>query len=292
MIIETKVSAVKPEKNIEANQEARQKIQAEFAKLGVECPPEILDHLMVLEENSDFDIDTARMQQENAENILKALEGTEAFKLTSEQKRELMLAACVSDIGKSSPSKNPDCQLAVAKLFSIHNIEDPNQPIEKTLQDFFPTAEERNAIVQGLSQIGITPDMTMRYFWDRHAFWTKEILERHLEIFNETTRIIAASHHIVQGINPYNFNENKISPDTRENGNSFRLKYRIYVLMAIDKYQANVFRSGATHEEAMKYLRNVFEGKYKNDSIMNSILQTMDNLGKSNSLFSKIKKES
>lgn len=245
-------------------------ITAEFTVLGIsECPPEILDYLMVLE-NSYFNNDS-RMVREGSDNTIADLEKNEIFKFTEGQKKELSLAALLHDIGKSSSSEDPDCQLAVVRLFSAKNISknDSELKVLDVVNKNFPN--EVDIMISNLSKVGVTPDMKIRAFWDKHAFWTKEIFDK-FPVFSEETKIIAASHHFDKGINPCGIVENKISKE---------LKYRIFILMAVDKYQARRVRGGATNEEAIEYLRNDFE-EYNNDSVVKMIIETIDKLGNSN----------
>lgn len=249
----------------------RHEITAEFTVLGIsECPPEILNHLMVLEENSYFNNDS-RMIKEGIGNLVTDLEKNNIF-FTEEQKKELSLAALLHDIGKSSSSEDPDCQLAVVRLFSAKNINknDPELTVLDVVKGNF--SNEIDRIIFNLSKVGVAPDMKIRVFWDQHVFWTKEILDK-FSVFSEETKIIAASHHLInRGINPCGIVENKISKE---------LKYRIFILMAVDKYQARRVRGGATNEEAIEYLRNDFE-EYNNDSVVKMIIETIDKLGNSN----------
>ena len=285
MILETVTKAIKPKTKIESDQAKRQKIQAEFALLGVlECPPEILDRFMILEEhsNSEFFRDS-RMVREGFRNVVNTLESRGMLELTQEQRAENYLAAFVHDIGKSSSSEDPSCQAAVAKLFSRNNIDDPKQTVGKTLEEYF--SSEMDEMTSSLSKVGVTADMRMRDFWDKHAPWTKEILEKYPEIFNGRTRIIAASHHIDRGINPCGIDENMVLTGESQAMDDELLGHSVCVLMAIDKYQARTSRGEATHKEAMQYLRHYLK-KYKKNLTMTSILLTIDELGKAGTLFS------
>ncbi len=281
MILEAKspaktkvMEAVKP---VETEEETRNRIQAELFKLGfTKCPPEILDRLVIFENFSKFNEDS-RMVKRGVENTLDNLNRKNKLKLTPEQKCDVVLASFFSDIGKSSSSDDQLCQLAVIKLFSVGQLEDPNKiTVEETLKIFLP--DEVEAIISNLSKIGITRDMSMRNFFDMHAFWTKDVLDQNKDVFSKRMVEIASSHHVVQGINPCGIDEEKIPND---------LKYCIYALMAVDKYQARVERSKATHEEAIDFLKNDPKGlkKYASSPIMISVIKLIDELGKAEALF-------
>jgi hypothetical protein len=250
--------------------------------LGIsECPSEILDRLVIFENLSKFNKDS-RMIKIGVENILDDLSKKNKLELTPEQRHDVVFASFISDIGKSSPLDDPMCQLAAIKLFSSSagKLEDPTEvTVEETLRTYLP--KDAEVIISNLLKVGIIGDMTMRNFFDMHAFWTKSILDEHSQVFSKRVVEIASSHHLVQGINPCGIKEAEI-PDN--------LKYCIYLLMALDKYQAKTERGKATHPEAMRYLRGVFIEKYGDSPIMNSIIESIDELGKAGTLFSKTQK--
>lgn len=266
---------------IESDDETRQRIETDFVLLGIKCPPAILDRCFFLEKRSKFYKDS-QMIQEGVENVLLELERkNDKFKLTTEQRKEAILAALVHDIGKSGPSEKPASQLAVVRLFSLENIpkNETNQTVEKTIQkDKKGLGLEIDSMTENLREAGVTPYMPMLAFWNKHAVWTKQILNEYPTVFNENVRKIAGSHHLDKGVDPCEIKESEITDE---------LKYCIYMLMAIDKYQAILFRNGKkTHEEVMKILKSDLEG-YQGNSIMDSIIQIIDDLGKAGKLFTK-----
>ena len=266
MTLETSTGVIKPKINIESDQAIRQKIQAELAELGIpECPPEIINHLILLEKNSNFNDDSRSI----IEGIKNVLELETSFKLRPIEKQRVILATYLSDIGKSH-------SLEVTKLFSVENIEDENQTVGETLQTYFPV--EKEEMIANLRNVGVNSDMSMREFWDKHASWTKIILDKYTHLFDKETRIIAASHHLDHGINPYEINVNDI--EQISNGE----KFSIFLLMALDKYQALRRRSKKNHKEAMESLKVIF-GQYDGDAIMRLIITTIDQLGATDSLF-------
>ena len=266
MTLETSTGVIKPKINIESDQVIRQKIQAELSELGIsECPPEILDHLVLLEENSNFN-DDSRMILEGVKNVLDL---EESFKLKPVEKRRLFLATYLSDIGKSY-------SLEVIKLFSVENIENQNQTVGETLQASFPSEKEK--MIANLKKVEVTSGMSMREFWDKHASWTKTILDKHTHLFDKETRIVAASHHLDRGVNPYEIDIKDVGQVTNE------LKYSIFLLMAVDKYQALIRRGKKNHEDAVKELRRIL-GQYEGDVMMDTIITTITQLGATDSLF-------
>ncbi len=258
----------------EKRESIRNKIKTELKSLGTPEVPEIAERFVVLEENSGFNDDT-RMISEGIRNVLEFID---SFTLKPIEKKRLLLATYLHDIGKSSASENPECQLAVTKLFSIEKIDNPNQTVGKTLQDYF--SSEKDAMIAELARDNVTPDMTMRDFWDKHAFWTAEVLGRYTDIIDKQTRMIAASHHLYKNINPSSIiNINDVEEVSNE------LKYSIFLLMAIDVYQALIVRGEKTHEQAMQSLGSIL-GQYEGDEIFELIKKTINQLGATGSIFS------
>jgi hypothetical protein len=113
----------------------------------------------------------------------------------------------------------------------------------------------------------------MRAFWDRHGYWTHDILEADSEDIPVRARVIAGSHHVDRGIDPYEFSSDEYV-DMLENR----------ILIAVDKYQAAVARSRKTHGEAMEIVKGVLSPKYGNDVIMNDVLKVVDEVGREEAL--------
>jgi hypothetical protein len=276
-------------------EQIRSNIVSKLAELGIDnCPEEIIDRLLIIGEHSGFNIDS-EMVCEAFGNVLsvfetKKLVGTH---LTSEQKGEGLLAAFLHDIGKSGPSlASLECRLSVIKLFSVKiNKIDISKYIHvgDALKDFFP--DDYDKMVDNLSEAGVTPDMTMHNFWHKHSWWTHDILLKYPDVISGRADLIASSHHVSDGENPCGVSEDEVPQESKviralEHYVDF-LEERI--LMLIDKYQAALTREdGSTHESAIAYLKAIFN-KYEKGSVTDSIIETIDELGKSDSLFPKTK---
>ena len=113
----------------------------------------------------------------------------------------------------------------------------------------------------------------MRAFWDRHGYWTHDILEAHSENIPIRARVVAGSHHMDRGIDPYKFSSGDYVA---------MLEHRI--LMAVDKYQAAVARGRKTHGEAMDVIKRILSPKYGDDVIMNHVLEVVDEVGREEAL--------
>src|SRR4030095_9719752 len=113
----------------------------------------------------------------------------------------------------------------------------------------------------------------MRAFWDRHGYWTHDILEADSAGIPVRARVIAGSHHVDRGIDPYEFSSDEYVD---------MLAHRI--LIAVDKYQAAVARSQKTHGEAMEITKATLSPKYGDDAIMNHVLTVVDEVGREEAL--------
>jgi hypothetical protein len=155
----------------------------------------------------------------------------------------------------------------------VVDVADPDQTIAKTVRMNF-SFEEATSILEHLGSCGIRSTDTMRAFWDRHGYWTHDILEADSEDIPSRARVIAGSHHMDRGIDPYKFSSGDYVA---------MLENRI--LMAVDKYQAAVARGQKTHREAMDVIKRILSPKYGNDVIMNRVLKVLDAVGAGERLF-------
>ena len=114
---------------------------------------------------------------------------------------------------------------------------------------------------------------TMRAFWDRHGYWTHDILEADGEDIPVRARVIAGSHHVDRGIDPYEFSSDDYV-DMLENR----------ILIAVDKYQAATARGQKTHAGAMEMIKGILSSKYGHDVIMNDVLKVVDEVGREEAL--------
>ena len=150
----------------------------------------------------------------------------------------------------------------------MENVADPQQTIAETARTNF-SAEDAASILERLGSCGLRATDTMRAFWDRHGYWTHDILEADAEDIPVRARVIAGSHHVDRGIDPYEFSSDEYVD---------MLEQRI--LIAVDKYQAAVARSQKTHGEAMEIITRILSSRYEGDVIMNHVLKVVDQVGR------------
>ena len=90
------------------------------------------------------------------------------------------------------------------KLDAVENVADPDQTIAETARTNF-SSEDAESMLTRLRSCGLRSNHTMRAFWDRHGYWTHDILEADPEDIPVRARVVAGSHHVDRGIDPYEF---------------------------------------------------------------------------------------
>ena len=272
-----------PSKGLEVKEHEREevhdRIDAELHTVGLKHFSKAIAHRMELIEvlAARFNNDSRMIRRiclHVMDRIAGTLEPELQSKLDADSKRDMSIAAYLHDIGKSGPFDAPrETQEAILKLYAVENVADPNQTIAETARANF-SSEEAESVLKRLGSCGIRSTDTMRAFWDRHGYWTHEILEADSKDIPVRARVIAGSHHTDRGIDPYDVSGDE-HLDMVENR----------ILMAVDKYQAAIARSQKTHDEAMDIVQGTLSPKYGNDVIMNRVLKVVDAVGKEKPLF-------
>ena len=214
-----------------------------------------------------------RICLEVLDRMASILEPELQSKLDADSRRDMSIAAYLHDIGKSGPFDAPQAtQEAIVKLYAVENVADPDQTIAETARTNF-SSEDAESILKRLGSCGLRSHDTMRAFWDRHGYWTHDILEADSEDIPVRARVVAGSHHMDRGIDPYEFSSDDYV-DMLENR----------ILIAVDKYQAAVARSQKPHGEAMEIVKGILSPKYGHDVIMNDVLKVVDEVGREEAL--------
>ena len=254
--------------------EVQDKIDAELHTVGLQQFGQAIAQRMELIEvlAARFNNDSRMIRRlclEVLDRIASTLEPELQSTLDADSRRDMSIAAYLHDIGKSGPFDVPQStQEAVVKLYAVENVADPDQTIAETARTNF-SSEDAESILKRLGSCGLRPHDTMRAFWDRHGYWTHDILEADSEDIPSRARIVAGSHHMDRGIDPYKFSSGDYVA---------MLENRI--LMAVDKYQAAVARGHQTHGRAMETIKGILSPKYGNDVIMNHVLKVLDEVGR------------
>ena len=259
-------------------EEVHDKIDAELHAVGLQRFGQAIAQRMELIEvlAARFNNDSRmirRISLEVLDRIASILEPELQSKLDADSRRDMSIAAYLHDIGKSGPFGAPQAtQEAIVKLYAVENVADPDQMIAETARTNF-SSEDAESMLTCLRSCGLRSNDTMRAFWDRHGYWTHDILEADPEDIPVRARVVAGSHHVDRGIDPYEFSSDEYV-DMLENR----------ILIAVDKYQAAVARSQKTHGEAMESIKGILSSKYGHDVIMNDVLKVVDEVGREEAL--------
>ena len=254
--------------------EVHDKIDAELHTVGLQHFGEAIAQRMELIEvlAARFNNDSRMIRRlclEVLDRIASILEPELQSKLDADSRRDMSIAAYLHDIGKSGPFDVPQStQEAIVKLYAVENVADPDQTIAETARTNF-SSEDAESILERLGVCGLRPSDTMRAFWDRHGYWTHDILEADPEDIPSRAKIVAASHHMDRGIDPYKCARG-----------DYVAMLETRILMAVDKYQAAVARGRKTHGQAMEIIKVILSPKYGNDMIMNHVLNVVDEVGR------------
>ena len=269
-------------RRLEASEQERQdvhdKIDAELHTVGLQHFGAAIAQRMELIEvlAARFNNDSRMIRRiclDVLDRMARILEPELQSKLDADSRRDMSIAAYLHDIGKSGPFDAPRAtQEAIVKLYAVENIADPDQTIAETAHTNF-SSEDAESMLERLRSCGLRSNDTMRAFWDRHGYWTHDILEADSEDIPVRARVIAGSHHVDRGIDPYEFSSDQYVD---------MLEQRI--LIAVDKYQAAVARSQKAHGEAMEIIKGILSPKYGNDVIMNHVLTVVDEVGREEAL--------
>lgn len=274
----------------------KRKVINSLKKAGFEVkgdfPKEIMQRLVLLEKESKFNEDSRKIER-GVSNVLNYLENNykEVYPqlvFSQEQKREGRVAAILHDIGKTGPAEANDNQMeAVVKVFSLEKKGIESMSLGDCVLENF--SEKAKKINENLAGCGISQEISMRDFWDKHADWTHDILEKFGTVFNENIKRIAGSHHFHKSINPYNLTVEEVPLQAEIIGltEEYNDAIRARVLAAVDQYEASVRRSEFNHDKAMEYIRNNLK-KFKifeNDKVMLLVCEAIDKLGKEGVIF-------
>ena len=279
LVIDRSVAKHRLEARGQERQDVHDRIDAELHTVGLQHFGEAIAQRMELIEAfaAQFNNDSRMIRRiclEVLDRVASILEPELQSTLDADSRRDMSIAAYLHDIGKSGPfDAPPTTQEAIVKLYAVENVADPNQTIAETARTNF-SSEDAESLLERLGSCGLRSHDTMRAFWDRHGYWTHDILEADSEDIPVRARVVAGSHHMDRGIDPYGLS----SAD-----DAAMLESRI--LMAVDKYQAVVARSQKTHGQAMDVIRRIFSPQYDDDVMMNRVLKVLDAVGREETLF-------
>ena len=162
--------------------EVHDRIDAELHTVGLQHFGEAIAQRMELIEvlAARFNNDSRMIRRlclEVLSRIASILEPALQSKLDADSRRDMSIAAYLHDIGKSGPFDAPQStQEAIVKLYAVENVANPQQTIGETARTNF-SSDDAESILERLGSCGLRSSDTMRGFWDRHGYWTHDILE-------------------------------------------------------------------------------------------------------------------
>ncbi len=276
------------------NDSFSQKVYASLEQIGFHefLHKNIIDILILLEKKSRFN-EYSRSIECGMKNVLDFLEKRCAEKylnlhFSKEQRIDAGMAAILHDIGKSGPVEATfEERKIIIKIFACENIRESDALLTEKIKEVFDE-NEVDEVLATLEKYNIGGKTTMRQFWDKHAQWTHDILEKYSQGINEHIRLIAGSHHIDREIDPYFLlkNNKEILPDTKTSGNMEKYLDALdgRALIALDQYEAAVERGKMSHNDALKQVQSNIV-VHKNDKLMKIVLEAIDELGKVGKIF-------
>ena len=215
--------------------------------IKIELDKDLLSRLSLLEVNSQHNIDSRDIEK-GGYNVLQEIANLDKkYILTKEQIYEFRMAALLHDIGKTGPPAITRVQqLAVVKTFAFRGKIDTTKKVSEILEANFKEKESKDLIFC-LKQF-INTDMSMRDFYDSHARWGFDVLDKSTySHIPDIIKKIAVLHHMDKKGGDYTFG--------LELGDNPVDIIRQRVLMIIDQYQARISRALDKHEEAILHTR-------------------------------------
>ncbi|HEY4526095.1 MAG TPA: hypothetical protein VJL32_03300 [Candidatus Paceibacterota bacterium] len=276
--------------------------------------PKLIERAMRLEKHTGFNQDSRLIMKAVwvvMEQLALEWPGQEGRDILGATHEEMMQAVALHDIGKSGPADaGPKTQMAVIMLFRKQEIL-PSDLIGDVIAEKFSRVSDEELeifresgfgqdlvreILEALAEAGITPDMTMRQFYNKHSEWTKELLEESPQGISPRVRILSASHHVYRGVYPYTPEEmakHQVSiPASSIIGLSEECLSPIEVagieekvMMVVDTYEAHFHRRRIGHENAMRMTTATLTDYFKNDPVLNKIIEIINRLGAEGKLF-------
>lgn len=251
--------------------------QFERAGLDIREYPELFERFKRLHhppESKHFE--DASQIADIIETIWNDLEAKLPFKLEKEQ---MLLAALLHDVGKSGPKEatQAEQELIIALFDPSHygkitaaGKDVRGETILHALRESNFGEDDQRKIARYLKKLKIDiSSERMIDFWQRHADWTYEILKAAQDDrIDARLAVMAASHHILDDKNPAGLDPENIPNEAK----TIEVVETYEVLTLVDKFQAYIKRSGKSHGEAVRELRDKISGKKFSDKVKKEYL--------------------
>lgn len=210
-------------------------------------------------------------------------------KLPELSKEQMILATLLHDVGKSGPKEAaPEEQDLIVTLFDPRHfraIAEKGERVEDmsilhAIRESNLEDSVQRKVAKYLKKLGVDiASEKMIDFWRRHADWTYDILKSSKDDkIDERLAAMAASHHILDGKNPAGLDPEDIPYEAK----AIETIETYEVLTIVDKFQAFVKRSGLSHTEAIKTLREIIDRQKLPERVKNDyrkILEVIETSG-------------
>ena len=234
----------------------------------------LLERMRLLAEDSQFFADSIRIAS-YALAVFRHYEAdrpSETFSLV--ERRTVVLGCLFSDIGKTGPERaDADARRLIVEMFAVEGVRDDTMSVAVFLRTYFSADfEQRAARLEGL---GLSPEMSIRQFWNLHSGWTLAIAET-AGVPAEAVAA-AASHHLLDGVNPQDI----VGEDgrfTRAFGENLRFDRAEKLVIVLDKYDAVRRRGRRLHDETIAWLRERIEkhARFRGDAEFETLIADVD----------------
>lgn len=251
-----------------------------FNELGLDAKkinPNILRKLLLLNEKTEIFKDEERSVHV-AQALFKYYDvNHHGERFTDAEQRTVLIGTLFTDIGKTGPrNARPEQEDMILNIYRVENIIEPKKI---TLREFMSQnfSEDAGGRLEMLREMGINPEMTMREFYNLHPRWTLEIISG--DGVPPEAVAAAATHHILEGINP----EEIVGKDgrfTKYFGDNLFFDRAEKLIIILDKYDAFRRRAKKKHEEAIKLVRKIIRSNpnFKNDMEFEELLINLDQM--------------
>jgi hypothetical protein len=255
---------------------AIERLSAICAQVGFDLArvqPSLLARFRLLAAHTETVSDSERMAS-RARDVFRYCAKTKPSQAFSEVERRIVVLGCLfSDVGKTGPaSAEPDEQRLIVEMFAVEGVRDDQQPVSEFLRTHFPDGDERS---RRFTTLGLSPQMSLRAFWNLHSSWTLQIVEAG----GVPPEVVAAAatHHLLDDVNP----DTIVASDrrfTRSFGDNASFDRAEKLIILLDKYDALRRRSGRSHEQAMAWLRERLDSnaRFRGDEEFSALIADLE----------------
>jgi hypothetical protein len=236
--------------------------------------PRILERMRLLAETTETVKDCQRIAG-LAERMFAFYEHKRpSDRFNAIEQKTVVIGSLFSDIGKTGPAHaDHDGQRLVTEMFSVERVPNEKMRVEEFLRMYFAAdAAER---IERFRALGLSPEMSMREFWNLHSAWTLHIIQD--GGMPPEAVAAAATHHLLENVNP----DAIVAHDgrfTRYFGANERVDRPEKLVILLDKYDAARRRAQRSHAQAITWLRSLVRKnpRFVADTEFSGLIDDMD----------------